>query len=181
SMGGMIVQQMAIDSSERLLSMTSIMSTTSEPGLPEASGEALKVLTEPPPPRDDIEALIDHTLRNRKVVGGDGFSDGPEARAQTRAIIERQFYPAGTARQRGAVMASGPRTKALKSINVPTLVIHGDKDSLVPVEGGIHTAETIPGARLEILKGMGHAQFPMYQQQVIGLIIEHVNSNSAEI
>ena len=178
SMGGMIVQQMAIDHPERLSSMTSIMSTTGDPSLPQATQEAMEVLMQPAPATDDIEAQVDHSLKNRKVIGGDGFSDDEAARELTRLIINRQFYPVGTGRQRAGIMASGSRTEALKSITTPTLVLHGDKDPLVPVEGGIHTAEVIPGARLEILEGMGHAMFPHYQPRLLDFITGHIQSNN---
>jgi len=177
SMGGMIVQQMAIDHEPRLLSMTSIMSNTGDPSLPGPTQEALEILTTPPPVSDDIEAQITHAMNNRKVIGGDGFVDDDAVRKLSADIISRQFYPVGTARQRAGIMASSSRTDALKNIGVPTLVIHGDKDPLVPVEGGILTAETIPGARLEIMPGMGHAQYPLYQDRVLTLMIEHFDDN----
>ncbi|MFT6437349.1 MAG: pimeloyl-ACP methyl ester carboxylesterase [Candidatus Azotimanducaceae bacterium] len=174
SMGGMIAQQMAIESPERLLTMTSIMSTTGDPSLPSATEEAMAVLMLPAPDTDDINELVAHSLRNRKVIGGDGFVDDEASRNLTAATIKRQNYPIGSARQRAAIMSSGPRTEALKKVTVPTLVLHGDKDPLVTVEGGIHTAKTIPGARLEVLAGMGHALFPMYQPRVLELIKSHI-------
>ena len=178
SMGGMIAQQMAIDSRERLLSMTSIMSSTGDPGLPPPTAEALAVLTTPPPPAEDTEALIEHLTTNRHAIGGDGFVDDEASRSMTRTAIERQFYPVGTARQRAAVMASGARTDRLKQLDVPTLVIHGDKDPLVPLAAGEHTAATIPGARLEILPGMGHAQYPKYQPKMIELMLGHIRRHA---
>jgi pimeloyl-ACP methyl ester carboxylesterase len=178
SMGGMIVQQMAIDSGDRLASMVSIMSNTGDPSLPPPSPEAMAVLTKPGPDTDNIEELVAHAMANRKVVGGEGFEDTEQARQLSAAVIRRQFYPVGAARQRAGIMASGSRTEALRRISTPTLVIHGDSDPLVPVQGGIHTAEVIPGARLEILKGMGHAQFPKYQPELLRLITGHVRDNS---
>lgn len=176
SMGGMIAQQMAIDHADRMLSMVSIMSTTGDPSLPSATQAAMDVLTLPAPAADQIELLVEHNLKNRKVIGGDGFSDDQDARDQTRKIIERQYYPIGSARQRAGIMASGSRAENLKTISVPTLVVHGDKDPLVPVEGGVHTAEVIPGAKLEIQKGMGHALYPQYQVPVLDLIKAHISA-----
>lgn len=172
SMGGMIVQQMAIDSGDRVTSMTSIMSTTGDPSVPQASQEAMDVLTTPAPQTDDVDVLLDFSMKNREVIGGDGFVDDEEVRAHTLRMMERSTYPVGMARQRAGIMASGPRTEALKSVTTPTLVIHGDKDPLVRVEGGKHTAQTIPGAQLEILEGMGHAMYPMYQPRILELIRE---------
>lgn len=178
SMGGMIVQQMVIDAPERVTSMVSIMSTTGDPSVPQATEEAMAVLTTPAPDTDDIEVLVDHAMKNRKVIGGDGFEDNiEEARAMAARIIKRSVYPIGAARQRAGIMASGSRTEALKSVTVPTLVIHGDNDPLVRVEGGIHTAETIPGARLEILEGMGHASFPRYQQRILAFLSDHATAH----
>lgn len=181
SMGGMIVQQMAIDHRHRLTSMTSIMSTTGDASVPQATAEAMAVLTQPPPQSNDLEILVDYALKNRRAIGGDGFSDDQAARALAAAIINRQSYPIGAARQRAGIMASGARTQALKLVTTPTLVIHGDKDPLVPVEGGKHTAEVIPGARLEILSGMGHAQFPQYQPRVLDLLLEFVCAHETEL
>jgi pimeloyl-ACP methyl ester carboxylesterase len=177
SMGGMIVQQMAIGHESRLLSMTSIMSNTGDPSLPGPTPEALAVLTTPPPASDDIDSLISRLIINRKAIGGDGFVDDDAARKLATDTIARQFYPVGTARQRAGIMASPSRTEILKNISVPTLVIHGDKDPLVPLEGGILTAETIPGARMEILPGMGHAQYPLYQERVLALMLKHFDDN----
>ena len=178
SMGGMIVQQMVIDAPERVTSMVSIMSTTGDPSVPQATEEAMAVLTTPAPDTNDIEVLVDHAMKNRRVIGGDGFEDNiEEARTLAARIIKRSVYPVGAARQRAGIMASGSRTEALKSVTVPTLVIHGDNDPLVRVEGGIHTAETIPGARLEILEGMGHASFPRYQQRILALLSDHATAH----
>jgi pimeloyl-ACP methyl ester carboxylesterase len=81
--------------------------------------------------------------------------------------------PAGTSRQLAAVLASGSRKEALKSVRVPTLVIHGDIDPLVPVEGGIDTAEAIPGAQLLIIEGMGHDLPPVIWSRVLDAIVQH--------
>ena len=88
-------------------------------------------------------------------------------------VFDRGLSPAGTARQLAAVLASGSRKEALKSVTVPALVIHGDADPLVPVEGGIDTADAIPGAKRLIIEGLGHALPPALWLQVIGAIVDH--------
>ena len=155
SMGGMIAQIIAIQYPSRVLSLTSIMSHTGNPDLPRAKPEALAVLTAPVP--TEREAYIEHSVKTIRVIGNPGFPF-IEERYRKRAAREydRSFYPQGTARQLMAVMVAGDREPELASVKVPTLVIHGSDDPLVPVEGGRATAAAIPGAELLIIEGMGH-------------------------
>ncbi|MCP4003058.1 MAG: alpha/beta fold hydrolase [bacterium] len=155
SMGGMLVQTLAIRHPARVLSMTSIMSTTGNPEVPPASPEAMAVLTGPPPKTRD--EAIENGLRGRAVIGSPGFpSDEASARANTARDYDRAFHPQGTARQMAAIMAHGDRRDALRELDVPTLVIHGSDDPLVHVEGGRDTAAAIPGAEFWEIPGMGH-------------------------
>lgn len=181
SMGGMIVQQMAIDHGNRLNSMTSIMSTTGDPSVPQASEEAIIALQTPAPDNANMDDLVDFSMKNREVIGGDGFIDDEESRANTRMMLERQIHAEGRARQYAAILSSGSRAESLKSVSTPTLVIHGSKDPLVRVEGGIHTAEVIPGARLEVLDGMGHAMYPDYLPRIIGLIKDFATTHEPTV
>lgn len=155
SMGGMIAQTIAIRHPERLFSMTSIMSTTGDVTLPPATPEAMRVLLTPPPP--DREGNIARALEAWKVIGSPKF---PLDEERMRTIFERAFdrgyHPAGVARQMTAIMASGDRTAKLGAVRVPSLVIHGDADPLVRIEGGRATAAAIPGAELVVIEGMGH-------------------------
>lgn len=172
SMGGMIVQEIAINFPERLRTLTSIMSSTSNPELPLPTQEALMVLTSAP--TIDLEKHIEESVKAWNILSGPHMLI-PEDKIRRDAEInfKRSYYPQGSARQFGAVLSSGSRRKALHSVKVPALVIHGDADPLVPVEGGIDTAESIPGARLEIIKGMGHALPPVVWPQVIQLLAAH--------
>lgn len=155
SMGGMIAQTLAIRHPTRLLSMTSIMSTTGDPSLPPASAEAAKVLLTPPP--GDREGNIARGLEAWRVIGSPGFPfDEDRMRATFGRAFDRGYHPAGVARQMAAIMASGDRTGALRSVMVPTLVIHGSADPLIRVEGGRATAAAVPGATLLVIEGMGH-------------------------
>ncbi len=155
SMGGMIAQTIAIRHPERLLSLTSIMSTTGSPEVPAASPEAMKVLLTPVPP--DREAYLERAVRSWRVIGSKGFPvDEEEIKARAARSFDRSFHPAGIARQLVAIIASGNRTQALRGVTTPTLVIHGDADPLAHPDGGRHTAATIPGAELLIIEGMGH-------------------------
>jgi pimeloyl-ACP methyl ester carboxylesterase len=155
SMGGMIAQTVAIRHPDRCLSMTSIMSTTGDPTLPQATAEAMTMLLTPPPA--DREGNVARSITAWKVIGSPGYPfDEPRMRAIFGRAFDRGYNPAGVARQLTAIMASGDRTAALRSVAVPTLVIHGADDPLVRVEAGRATAAAIPGATLLEIPGMGH-------------------------
>ncbi len=172
SMGGMIAQEMAIRHPDRVLTLTSIMSSTGNPDLPPPKPEALSVLVTPPP--SDKQAYIEHGIEAWKVLSGPGFPPDNDRIAE-RAVrfFDRGLSPAGTSRQMAAILASGSRVEALGSVKAPALVIHGDSDPLVPVEGGIETGDSIPGAKLLIIEGMGHDLPPSLAPQVIAAIVEH--------
>ena len=155
SMGGMIAQTLAIRHPERLLSMTSIMSTTGDVTLPQATSEAMRVLLTPPPP--DRAGNIARAIEAWKVIGSPKFPlDEERMRAIFGRAFDRGYHPAGVARQMAAIMASGNRTAALRAVTVPSLVIHGDADPLVRIEAGRATAAAIPAATLVVIEGMGH-------------------------
>jgi pimeloyl-ACP methyl ester carboxylesterase len=164
SMGGAIAQEMAIRHPERLRTLTSIMSSTGEPGLPMPTPEALEILLAQTP--TDREGYFARHAQTWRVLRGPGFPLD-EARDLERAArnFDRGLNPPGVARQLAAVVTSGSRKEALGSVKVPTLVIHGDADPLVRLEGGVATANAIPGAKLLVVKGMGHAlPIPMWPQ-----------------
>ena len=155
SMGGMIAQTLAIEHPDRALTLTSIMSTTGEPGLPQARPEAMGALLTPAP--TERAAAIEHGLRLWRTIGSPGFPfDEGEVRERAALAFDRGQSPAGVARQLVAILASGSRRAALASVRAPTLVIHGAADPLIPVEAGRATAAAVPGAELLVIDGMGH-------------------------
>jgi pimeloyl-ACP methyl ester carboxylesterase len=159
SMGGMIAQTLAIRHPSRVRSLTSIMSTTGNPNLPPGTPEAMAVLLEPPP--TERAAAIERGVAVSRVVGSPGFPfDEARIRERSARLYDRAFYPVGVARQLAAVMAGESRVEALGSLRIPALVIHGDADPLVPVEGGRDTHAAIPGAELLLIEGMGHDMPP---------------------
>ncbi|MBY9013645.1 MAG: alpha/beta hydrolase, partial [Candidatus Lokiarchaeota archaeon] len=172
SMGGMIVQIIALRHPTRVLSLTSIMSTTGNPNLPQAKPEAMQVLLKPAP--TEREAYIEETVKRRRILYGSGFPY-PEDDAREFAAItyDRSFYPQGMVRQLSAIVGTENRVSKLGSIKVPTLVIHGGDDPLVPVEGGKETAECIPGAELVIIEGMGHSLPPETWPQIVNAIAKN--------
>jgi pimeloyl-ACP methyl ester carboxylesterase len=155
SMGGMIAQTIAIRHLSRVLSLISIYSTTGNPEVLQAKPEVIGLLIAPPPA--EREAFIEHMLRLFKTIAGPGFAvDEKWTRKIMAESYDRCFYPQGMARQLVAILTHGNRGPALASVKVPTLVVHGTSDPLVPVEGGKDTAKAIPGAQLMLIEGMGH-------------------------
>lgn len=172
SMGGMIAQMMTTQDPGRVRTLTSIMSTTGDPELPPPEPEALSILLTPAP--TDRAGYIENSVQASRVLSGPGFpTDEERTRERAGQFFDRSLNPEGTARQLAAVIASGSRKEALRSVTVPTLVIHGDADPLVPVECGRDTADAIPGAELLIIEGLGHDLPPAVWPQVIDAIARH--------
>jgi pimeloyl-ACP methyl ester carboxylesterase len=155
SMGGMIVQRLAIDDGDRLLSMTSVMSRPGDPETGTSSPEALDVLmAEPAQTRDEY---VDRQIAALRIYGSKPeWIDEPYLRARSANAFDRCYCPEGVGRQMRAVMLDGDRTDALRTVTVPTLVMHGDRDTLIDPSGGRRTAALIPGARYVEIEGMGH-------------------------
>lgn len=156
SMGGMIAQLVAVLYPERTLSLTSIMSRTGNPADPPARPDAMAVLTNRPA-NADIETLVNFMVNASRVIGSPAYPvKADRLIARVRADLERSYSPTGFMRQMAAVIESGDRRPRLAAITAPTLVVHGDADPLVPVEGGRDTAASIKDAELLIIPGMGH-------------------------
>jgi pimeloyl-ACP methyl ester carboxylesterase len=155
SMGGMIGQTMAIRRPERVLSLASMLSTTGDRrvGTPKLRVWSLMMRRAP----QERDAYIRYFTRLFRMIGSPAYRvDQARTRELAAATYDRCHYPAGTARQLGAIMASGSRTEALRRLEVPTVVIHGESDPLVPLRAGLATARAIPNARLLTIPGMGH-------------------------
>jgi pimeloyl-ACP methyl ester carboxylesterase len=170
SMGGAIAQEMAIHYPRRVRTLTSIMSSTGEPGLPPPTAEAMEILLAPRP--TDRDAYFARYAQTWRVLRGPGFPLD-EARDADHAAesFARGLNPPGVARQLAAIVASGSRKDALRAVHVPALVIHGDLDPLVPLACGIATANAIPGAKLVVIEGMGHAlPIPMWPQIIEAIV-----------
>ena len=156
SMGGMIVQLLAAHYPGLTRSMVSVMSTSGRRGLPMGKPEAVAMLSSQPEGRAR-EQLVAHAMKLRNVIGSPGFrSPDDEVRRLVERNIDRRYYPEGAARQYLAILASGDRVEALKSVKVPTLVLHGEDDPLIPVECARDVAELVPGAQIQTYPGWGH-------------------------
>jgi len=180
SMGGMIAQTMAIEHTERLLTLTSIMSTTGERDVglptPEAGASLLK------PPAASRDEYIEGYVDTWRILAGPVHFTDERFRARAGIVYDRCYFPVGTGRQLLGVIASGSRADQLCELRVPTLVIHGVIDPLVGISGGRRTAELVPGAELVEFDDMGHDVPPGLFPQIVDAIVRHtskVGSTSA--
>ena len=173
SMGGMIAQRVAIAAPKRVLSLTSIMSSSGARGLPQARPEVLRAMLKRP--ARNPAAALDHFVALFKIIGSPAYPV-PEAEMRERISIgiQRSFHPVGTLRQMLAIVADTGRAEALASITSRTLVIHGKADPLVPLGNGEDTARRIPGARLLTIDGMGHDLPPEPVRQIVEALIPHL-------
>ena len=177
SMGGMIAQIAAAKGPERVLSLTSIMSTSGARGLPEAAPEIQARLFKRPSQGATREQLIDFSAETLQLIS---YPDPQRPPDTFRLLIEqsvaRGYNPLGYVRQLQAIIADGSRVRRLTKIKAPTLVIHGATDNLIPVACGIDTAKHVPGAHLEILEQMAHDLPPSQLSRLASLIITHARS-----
>lgn len=175
SMGGMIVQIMAIEHPSRVASLTSVMSNSGEPEYGQPTPEAMEALVATPPSsRDEYIESSDTWM----VWQSKKHRDPVRNRKEAAIAFDRSFYPEGAPRQLAAIYASGRRTEGLQNLKVPTLVIHGTDDTLIAPSGGIRAAELIPNARLELIDDMGHDLPPPLWPRITSAIVSHIASSN---
>ena len=174
SMGGMIAHIMAGRYPERVLSLTSIMSTSGRPGLPGPTMAASQALFSRPENPRDINSVIDYYVDMFRVIGSPRYPT-PEAvlRKRVAESVRRNVCVSGTARQIMAVASSGDQVALLRTIRVPTLVIHGTDDPLVPIACGRDTARLVRDATLHEIEGMGHDFPPDFDAALSAMIASH--------
>jgi pimeloyl-ACP methyl ester carboxylesterase len=171
SMGGRIAQAMAIEHPARVLTLTSVMSTTGEQEYGQSSPEAMAALLTPPP--TEREDYVHQAITTWKVWASPRYWDEDYIRARAGAGYDRCFYPEGATRQLGAIIASGSRAEGLRALRTPTLVIHGRADTLIMPSGGERTAELVPGANLLLLHDMGHDLPVPLWPLIVDAVISH--------
>ncbi len=174
SMGGMIAQVLAAKNPERVSTLTIIMSSTNNPALPRARAEIAKALMAPPMKTATKEEALERAMYIWSMIGTkNSGASNDELRARLAAAYERGHYPAGPRRQLAAIIETGDlRARFTRKIKAPTLVIHGSDDPLAPPAGGVDVAKNIPGARLEIIEGMGHDIPKKFRGAIAAMIVE---------
>jgi pimeloyl-ACP methyl ester carboxylesterase len=180
SMGGMIAQILTARHPDRVLSLTSIMSSSGRRGLPGPTRAARAALTRRPPEPHDPERVLSHLAGIFRLIGSPAYPTPDKVlRERIAASIRRNVCTSGVARQLVAIVASGERGALLRGIERPTLVIHGAADPLVRLACGIDTARQVPGARLEVIEGMGHDLPAQLIERLLALIDVHARGKMA--
>lgn len=174
SMGGMICQQIAIDYPTRVLSLTSLMSSTGEPGYGRPSAEAMKALLSVAP--SDREGWLANRVETEQYWASPDLWDPEWVRAKGELMFGYGVDPQGSARQFRAIQASGSRDEALSTVDVATLVIHGSADNLVGIDAGRHTADVIAGAEFVEIEGMGHDLPPQLWPLLVDTLTRFLDS-----
>jgi pimeloyl-ACP methyl ester carboxylesterase len=178
SMGGMIAQQLAIERPERVLSLTSMMSTTGEPDVGAPTQEALVALLTPSPA--ERAPYIEASSGKGMIWASKRYGDRARLEVLAGESYDRCFYPEGVGRQLGAILATGSRADGLRALSVPTLVIHGRDDTLIAPDGGERTAELVPGARLLMVDDMGHDRPEELWPLLTEAILEHTEAREID-
>ena len=176
SMGGMVAQRVALLAPQRTLSLASIMSSSGARGLPATTPAVTRQLLSRPKGKGK-QAAIEHSVKLFQAIGSPGFPlDEAFLRERVTLSTERSFNPPGIARQMVAIVADSTRAAELAKIAVPTLVLHGKADPLVPFACGQDTAKRIPGARLVGIEGMGHDLPPGVVEHILTHLVPHLQS-----
>ena len=178
SMGGMIAQLVAFNFPKRCKSLISIMSTSGNPNLPRPSKKVIEGLNRQPVSSNKKD-VIENNLITRKLWASPKFLTSEETLKENFSYrYDRMYYPEGLTRQYAAIGEDGDRSQRLKKISVPTLVLHGASDNLVPVEAGIDTKKNISGSKIEILDGWGHDLPEGTHDWIIDKLFNHIKSNT---
>jgi pimeloyl-ACP methyl ester carboxylesterase len=176
SMGGMISQLLAIHEPQRVKTLTSIMSTTGSRKLPGPTNEVTRHIVRGPKSATD-KGRLEYQWKLWRLLGGPHYRLSDEELTEfLRGNFERGMTATGIARQTLAILAAPSRVAELNRIGIPTLVVHGDADPLIPVECGLDTAKAIPGARTAIIEGMGHDLPVALTERLARLIIQHART-----
>lgn len=176
SMGGMVAQLLAAHHGHRVLSLTSIMSSSGRRGLPGPTRAVRSAMLRRPSDPDSVDSILDNAVALWRAIGSPAYPTAePVLRQRVLRALRRSSCPSGVARQMLAIAAGPDRSPLLAQLTVPTLVIHGAADPLVPCACGVDVAERVPGARLEIIEGMGHDLPAQLIERLLALIDLHAH------
>ena len=175
SMGGMIAQILAAKYSDKVNSLGLLFTSNNQPFLPPPFPKQLFSLLERPKSQDE-NGIVDHSLKLFKVIGSPGYVNQLEAMQTARKLYQRSYYPAGVLQQFLAILCTGSLLQLDKQIQQPTLVVHGSQDRLLPPGHGKAVAKAIPGAKFELIKGMGHDIPPHFIPHLSELFAHHFKS-----
>ncbi|MFT4797691.1 MAG: pimeloyl-ACP methyl ester carboxylesterase [Candidatus Azotimanducaceae bacterium] len=174
SLGGMIAQVLSAEYPARVISLLSVMSTSGKPDLPGPTDAAVKAFNAPPAITE--AAAIQQTAEHKVVFGSPGYPESIEERiADATRSFHRSRNPDGPARQRLAVASQSDRTALLSKLDLPTTVIHGVDDSLIPIACGENTAALISNATFVAVAGMGHNIPRLLVPEFVGLVKAHLD------
>lgn len=177
SMGGMVAQLLAAHHGQRVLTLTSIMSSSGRRGLPGPTRAVRHAMLRRPLDPANVDSVLDHACALWRAIGSPAYPTGAAALRQgVLRALRRSHCPSGVARQMLAIAAAPDRTPLLRQLALPTLVIHGAADPLMPLACGADVAACIPGARLEVIEGMGHDMPPQLIERLLALIDLHAHS-----
>ncbi|WP_286416623.1 esterase EstB [Acinetobacter towneri] len=175
SMGGMIAQILAAKYSDKVNNLGLLFTSNNQPFLPPPFPKQLFSLLERPKSQDE-NGIVDHSLKLFKVIGSPGYVNQLEAMQTARKLYQRSYYPAGVLQQFLAILCTGSLLQLDKQIQQPTLVVHGSQDRLLPPGHGKAVAKAIPGAKFELIKGMGHDIPPHFIPHLSELFAHHFKS-----
>lgn len=179
SMGGMIAQILAAKFPQRFLSLSSWMSSSGDPKLPGPSPKLKLWMIRRR--RTDAEGALEEMVRGLQMTGSPGFRrSNDELREILRPQVDRGLNPSGTRRQMAAILASGPRTRLLAKIKIPSLILHGAEDPLIPMPAAIDLGRRISGSRVEIIPGLGHDLPDAVMPRIADSLIRHFQTGRAQ-
>lgn len=182
SMGGMIAQIMAAKFRKRCKSLTSMMSSSGNPKLPKANLKVVWQLISNRRPNRNQEAAIQQTIKLNQILGSPEYPmDELELRRLAERNIKRSYHPPGFKRQLAAITSSGNRVPLLQRIKVPTLIIHGSDDPLIPVQAALDTAIHISKSKIRIVRGMGHNIPSTLGEPLAKMIFKHIRKTEMKL
>jgi len=180
SMGGMIAQVLTTSYPERTLSLTSIMSSSGNPDLPQAKLDVMKQLMTSPGQKSE-KAYLKHARKTWALIGSPAYPPSEEELTQRLLnSLRRSYYPSGFVNQLAAILESGDRRGLLRRITIPTLIIHGKADRLVPAESSIDIANNVKDSTLKLIEGMGHDLPKELIPRFVRYIVGHINQPNKE-